>query len=153
MTLRRFQPIPRTGQWREQTAFRDPRTGALLDIAQATIALALYPCGGHDTYRDYGRVLPTGDRPALYAATTPDNTGILRKLPDGVSVEWAFPQSEVATLWPGSFLLILTATVADQPDEVLREPIVVLPAGPRAIGNQPGSGQQPVTVISDAREF
>lgn len=139
MTLRRFQPISRSGQWREQTAFRDPRTGALIDISQASLALALYPCGERDTCWDYGWPLSAGERPALSAETTADNTGILRKLPDGVSVEWAFPQGQVAVLWPGSYLLIVTATVADQTDEVLREPIVVLPGGPRLTGSQPGS--------------
>jgi hypothetical protein len=151
MPLRRFQPIPRTGQWREQTGFTDPRTGDVLDLTAASLALALYPCGEHERFRDYGHVLPTGEVAALFAKTNDENTGPLRKLPGFRAVEWAFPQSQVATLWPGSYLLIVTATVGEQKDEVLREPIVVLPGGPRVSGNQPygGSSSETITVVVD----
>lgn len=139
MPLRRFQPISRFGQWRETVQFRDPRTGQPADLTRAFLTIALYRDSGQRGGRwDYGRLIGCdAERPVLIAATNDDNTGIFRKIRGGLAAQFLFPQPYVARLKPGSYVVIATATIFGQTDEILRETIVVLPGGPAFGGYLP----------------
>jgi hypothetical protein len=130
MPLRRFQPISRAGQWSEVIVWVDPRTGEAADLSRATLAMGLFPTGRGHFGRDYGRWFGFDClRPVLAAQTTPTNDGVFRIIPNGRAAEFSFPQSAVACLCPGSYLLLVTATVAGRTDEIVRETVVVLDGG------------------------
>jgi hypothetical protein len=130
MPLRRFQPISRAGQWRDVIVSVDPRTGEAADLSQATLVMGLFPTGRGHFGRDYGRWFGFDClRPVLTAQTTPANDGIFRILSNQHAAEFAFPQEMVGRLCSGSYLLLVSATVAGRTDEIVRETIVVLDGG------------------------